>query len=59
MNHTKEIYQNTEEACNILNIHPNTLRRLAKQNKIDYFTINKDRRYNVNKYIDNNLKQAV
>ncbi|MEN8220822.1 MAG: IS607 family transposase [Pseudomonadota bacterium] len=45
------LYVTNKEACKLLGLHPNTLRRLADNGKIDFYRTNAGhRRYNVSAY---------
>lgn len=49
----------TKEACRILQIHPNTLRKLAKEKKIDFIKVSKTHHlYNVEKFIEESLAET-
>ncbi len=47
-------YIPSREACRILGIHANTLRKYADNDKIDIIKVSGQRRYNVDKYISEN-----
>jgi len=49
------MYSTTQQACKQLNIDPQTLRALAKAHKIEYFSLGREKRYDVNKFLKDNV----
>ena len=47
-------YVTSRVASDKLGLHPNTLRKLADNNQIDFIKISSQRRYNIEKYIKDN-----
>lgn len=53
------MFVSSSEACKILGIHPNTLRKFARLGKIDFIVVGKNYYiYNVDKFIEEQTKEA-